>query len=54
MKECEWCGDDFRGEGIVLGTHHFCSDNCRNEFRKDVGDEEASARSTGSPDKNDI
>lgn len=51
MKECEWCGDDFRGEGIVLGTHHFCSENCREEFRRDVGDEEAKAESAGRADE---
>ena len=53
MKECEWCGDDFRGDGIVLGTHHFCSDNCREEFRKDVGYEEAPAGTAERPDESD-
>lgn len=42
MKECEWCGDDFRGEGVVLDGHYFCSENCRDEYRKDVFDEDES------------
>ncbi|MBM3321089.1 MAG: hypothetical protein FJY73_10475 [Candidatus Eisenbacteria bacterium] len=41
MKECEWCGDDFRGEGVRLANHFFCCEECREEFRKDVyGDAE--------------
>ncbi len=37
MKECAWCGDDFRGEGLVFDDQNFCSENCRNEYKKDVG-----------------
>jgi len=36
MKECEWCGDDFRGEGTTFDKHFFFSENCRDEFRKEV------------------
>lgn len=37
MKECAWCGDDFRGDGLVLDDQSFCSENCRDEYKKDVG-----------------
>jgi hypothetical protein len=36
MKECAWCGDDFRGEGVEFDGHDFCSEECREEYRKDV------------------
>ncbi|MFH1680321.1 MAG: hypothetical protein ABIH26_06705 [Candidatus Eisenbacteria bacterium] len=50
MKECEWCGDDFRGEGVRLGDHCFCSDGCREDYRKDViGDEKPEEAEAGEP-----
>ncbi|MBN1824619.1 MAG: hypothetical protein JW958_00045 [Candidatus Eisenbacteria bacterium] len=36
MKECEWCGDDFRGKGEELEGHFFCSIDCLQEWKKDV------------------
>jgi hypothetical protein len=36
MKECAWCGDDFRGQGFVLDGNYFCSEECMEEWRKDV------------------
>jgi len=36
MKECEWCGDDFRGRAEELEGHFFCSMECLMEWKKDV------------------
>ncbi len=36
MKECEWCGIDFRGPYKTLDEHFFCSDGCINDWRRDV------------------
>ncbi len=42
MKECAWCGDDFRGEGVEFDGQSFCSQECLEEYRKDVfGETEA-------------
>ena len=41
MKECEWCGIDFRGPYKELDTHFFCSDNCEADWRLDVRGEVA-------------
>jgi len=41
MKECAWCGDDFRGQGFVLDGNPFCSKECMEEWRKDVHGEDA-------------
>ena len=36
MKECEWCGDDFRGEAETFEGHLFCCKECMEEWRKDM------------------
>ena len=36
MKECEWCGIDFRGPFKEMEEHVFCSDACMDEWRHDV------------------
>jgi hypothetical protein len=41
MKECAWCGDDFRGEGLEFDGHFFCSEECLEEYKQDVFGEEA-------------
>ena len=50
MKECEWCGDDFRGKAEVFEGHVFCCADCMNEWRKDVLGETAAAESEKSSD----
>jgi hypothetical protein len=48
MKECAWCGDDFRGKGFVLDGNYFCSEECMEDWRQDVhdGDEEETETET--------
>ncbi len=36
MKECEWCGIDFRGPFKTLKEHFFCSETCIDDWRRDV------------------
>lgn len=35
MKECEWCGIDFRGPFVSVEEHFFCSDTCAEDWRRD-------------------
>ncbi len=57
MKECEWCGIDFRGPYKELDSHYFCSDNCQADWRLDVhgevAGEEESAPADEGKDKGD-
>lgn len=36
MKECEWCGDDFRGQAEELNGHFFCGTKCLEEWREEM------------------
>ncbi|NNE09812.1 MAG: hypothetical protein HKN20_14735 [Gemmatimonadetes bacterium] len=41
MKECAWCGTDFRGKAFELNDEQFCSEQCMEEYRKEeLGDED--------------
>ena len=47
MKECAWCGDDFRGEAEVFEGQVFCSAACAEEWRRDVHGESETAEVEG-------
>jgi hypothetical protein len=53
MKECEWCGTDFRGPYKELDNHFFCSDTCEADWRLDVRGEVAGEEESAPVDKND-
>lgn len=50
MKECAWCGTDFRGKAFELNDEKFCSEVCLEEYRKEELGEEADAETAETAD----
>lgn len=42
MKECVYCGEEFKGAGVVQDGETFCSAECAKAYAEEqgVGDEE--------------
>jgi hypothetical protein len=37
MKECAYCGEEFKGKGIVVQGETFCSEECAQAYAEEQG-----------------
>ena len=40
MKECAFCGEEFKGKGVVVDGEVFCSSECAKAFAEEQGIDE--------------
>lgn len=40
MKECAYCGEEFKGKGVVVDGEVFCSTDCAQAYAEEQGDDE--------------
>jgi hypothetical protein len=40
MKECVYCGEEFKGKGVVVDGEAFCSAECAKAYSEEQGVDE--------------
>ncbi|MGB3849835.1 MAG: hypothetical protein WA958_07680 [Tunicatimonas sp.] len=45
MKECDWCGKNYRKSGYNVGGHEVCSEKCRLEISESINNGDTAEKS---------